>query len=221
MRGRPPGDEPEFLVTDYVTITRDPRTRLVVAIGGDDRAAGILQQSGGFIDAPGPRGPYHRQPHTMRTEDQCLGSTAAALSLLQAGYSVHLDPELNMLSTKDEDRKTAHRYLDQLADRARNATSGHEFAAVLTELVAPHDDVLHRLHNILVSALVTWADRVHGPGRDTDPAQQLINAARSLSRLTRQLEDIRALAARTPTTTPAPSTAQPPSPHPPAVGRHR
>ncbi|MDX3523266.1 hypothetical protein PV725_35800 [Streptomyces scabiei] len=157
----------------------------------------------------------------MPSEEQCHGATAAALALLQAGYSVHLDPELNTLSTKDEDRQTAHRYLDQLADRARNATSGHEMAAVLTELVAPHDGVLHHLHNILATALVTWADRVHGAGRDTDPAQQLIDAARSLSRLTNQLEDVRRLAARTPTATTTPSTAQAASGTPPAVGRHR
>lgn len=45
-------DEPTFFALDYVTITRDPRTQLVVAIGGDPRAAGILQTAGGFHSAP-------------------------------------------------------------------------------------------------------------------------------------------------------------------------
>ncbi|MFL0025918.1 hypothetical protein ACJBCE_23645 [Streptomyces sp. NBUL23] len=33
-------DEPTFFALDDVTITRDPRTQLVVGIGGDARAAG-------------------------------------------------------------------------------------------------------------------------------------------------------------------------------------
>ncbi|MCX5417681.1 hypothetical protein [Streptomyces sp. NBC_00059] len=45
-------DEPTFFALDYVTITRDPRTQLVVAIGGDPRAAGFLQTAGGFHSAP-------------------------------------------------------------------------------------------------------------------------------------------------------------------------
>ncbi|NUS85373.1 MAG: hypothetical protein HOY75_22255 [Streptomyces sp.] len=81
MNGRAQGGEPDFFVLDYITITRDPRTKLVVAIGGDERVAGILQTAGGFIDAPGPRGPYHRQPHTMAVDQQRTGATAAALAL--------------------------------------------------------------------------------------------------------------------------------------------
>lgn len=48
--------EPDFWVLEYVTITKDPRTELVVAIGGTDKAADILQRTGGFLSAPGPRG---------------------------------------------------------------------------------------------------------------------------------------------------------------------
>ncbi|MFC8644481.1 hypothetical protein ACWGNY_20145 [[Kitasatospora] papulosa] len=44
-------DEPTFFALDYVAITRDPRTQLVVAIGGDPRAAGVLQTAGGFHSA--------------------------------------------------------------------------------------------------------------------------------------------------------------------------
>ncbi|MGW3009594.1 hypothetical protein ACWC9R_12260 [Streptomyces sp. NPDC001219] len=83
-------EEPRFFVLEYVTITRDPRTQLVVAIGGDERAAGILQTTGGFISAPGPRGPYHRQPHSLPVDQQRAGATAAAHALLLAGVSVHL-----------------------------------------------------------------------------------------------------------------------------------
>lgn len=40
--------EPRFFVQDYITITKDPRTELVVAIGGNGRAADILQRAGRF-----------------------------------------------------------------------------------------------------------------------------------------------------------------------------
>ncbi|MEU4986801.1 hypothetical protein [Streptomyces sp. NPDC021969] len=50
--------EPDFWVLEYVTITKDPRTGLVVAIGGTDQAADILQRTGGFLSAPGPRGVF-------------------------------------------------------------------------------------------------------------------------------------------------------------------
>ncbi|MCC9705976.1 hypothetical protein E4N62_12355 [Streptomyces sp. MNU76] len=46
--------EPEFWVLEY--ITKDPRTGLVVAIGGTEKAAYILQRTGGFLSAPGPSG---------------------------------------------------------------------------------------------------------------------------------------------------------------------
>lgn len=155
MTNQAPGDEPVFFVDTYATITRDPRTRLAVAIGGDDRAASILQRIGGFIRHPGPRGPYHRQPHVLSAKEQRRGATGAAptLALLQAGYSVHLDPDLNTLDTPDEGRQAAHRYPDQLTERARNADDGPELAAVLTEIVAPGDSVLPRLGDILAGCL--------------------------------------------------------------------
>ncbi|MFE1836499.1 hypothetical protein [Streptomyces sviceus] len=46
-------DEPVFFDLNYVAITHDPRSQLVLAIGGDLRAAGILQTTGGFHSAPG------------------------------------------------------------------------------------------------------------------------------------------------------------------------
>ncbi|WP_405734821.1 hypothetical protein OG607_41160 [Streptomyces sp. NBC_01537] len=88
----PVAEEPQFAVLDYITISRDPRTQLVVAIGGHDRSAGILQTIGGFVSVFGPRGDYHRQPHTMPVDQQRQGATAAAHALLLAGFSVHLDP---------------------------------------------------------------------------------------------------------------------------------
>ncbi|WP_234328279.1 hypothetical protein [Streptomyces sp. NRRL S-37] len=48
--------EPDFWVLEYVTITKDPRTGLVVAIGGTEQAADILQRAGGFVTAPGLAG---------------------------------------------------------------------------------------------------------------------------------------------------------------------
>lgn len=62
--------EPDFWVLEYVTITKGPRTDLVVAIGATDKAADILQRTGGFLSAPGPRGDYHRLPHGLPVEQQ-------------------------------------------------------------------------------------------------------------------------------------------------------
>ncbi|MFM9582512.1 hypothetical protein [Streptomyces caniscabiei] len=219
MTGRAPGGAPEFFVLSYITITRDPRTQLVVAIGGDERAAGILQTAGGFIDAPGPRGPYHRQPHAMAVDEQRTGATAAALALLQAGYSVHLDPALNTLSRRDDDRQAAHRYLDHLTERARNASDGHELASVLTEIVAPDDGVLPRLRDLLVSLWTRWDDRLHDAGHPAAPAEQLIDTVNGLSRHTQRLQDIRNQAARIPAS--APSLGTTAKPVPAAPGRSR
>ncbi|MFE9725950.1 hypothetical protein ACFYQ5_20720 [Streptomyces sp. NPDC005794] len=94
--------EPDFRVREYATITKDPRTDLVVAIGGTDKAADILQQTGGFLSAAA--GAYHRLPHGLPVEQQRLKATTASHALLAAGHSVHLDPALNALSTPNGER---------------------------------------------------------------------------------------------------------------------
>ncbi|MFB8352950.1 hypothetical protein [Streptomyces niveus] len=38
-------EEPDFRVLEYLTVTKDPRPGLVVAIGRTEQAAGILQRS--------------------------------------------------------------------------------------------------------------------------------------------------------------------------------
>ncbi|MEU0651434.1 hypothetical protein ABZ485_04165 [Streptomyces albogriseolus] len=110
--------ETDFWVLEYVTITKDPRSGLVVAIGGTEQAAGILQRTRGFLSTPGPRGTYHRLPHGLPIEQQRLKATTASHALLAAGHSVHLDPTLNMLATPAGERDAALRYLTQLAERA-------------------------------------------------------------------------------------------------------
>ncbi|MEU2781832.1 hypothetical protein [Streptomyces sp. NPDC007110] len=70
--------EPDFWVLEHVTITKGPRTDLVVAIGATDKAADILQRTGGFLSAPGPRGDYHRLPHGLPVEQQRRKATALA-----------------------------------------------------------------------------------------------------------------------------------------------
>ena len=84
--------EPDFWVLEYVTIAKDSRTGLIVAIGGTEQAADILQRTGGFLTSPGPRGDYHRLPHGLPIEQQRLKATTASQALLAAGHSVHLDP---------------------------------------------------------------------------------------------------------------------------------
>ncbi|MFI7560800.1 hypothetical protein ACIBVM_02965 [[Kitasatospora] papulosa] len=74
---------------EYVTITKDPRIDLVLAIGGTDKAADILQRTDGFFSAAA--GAYDGFPHGLPIEQQ-LRATTASHSLRAAGHSVHLDP---------------------------------------------------------------------------------------------------------------------------------
>jgi hypothetical protein len=48
--------EPDFFVLDYITITKDVRTDLVVAIGGTEVAADILQRPEASSTRPDPAG---------------------------------------------------------------------------------------------------------------------------------------------------------------------
>ncbi|MGZ2362103.1 hypothetical protein LRE75_36510 [Streptomyces sp. 372A] len=204
-------DEPTFFALDYVTITRDPRTRLVVAIGGDPRAAGILQTAGGFHSAPSVSRDYHRLPHHMPVEHQRHSATAAAHALLLAGYSVHLDPSLNTLTTPDGDRQAAHRYLDQLAERARAAETDQDVATVLAEIAAPEEGLLPQLVQSLISTWATWGKHRREVGLDEEPADQLMEITSSLSDHARRITQIRNQAARhTPSPSAAPGRAVPP-----------
>ncbi|MGW1974221.1 hypothetical protein [Streptomyces sp. NPDC001889] len=192
------GGEPRFLVLDYVTITQDPRSRLVVAIGGDERAADILQATGHVVSAAVPRGPYHRQPHALPVEEQRQGATAAAHALLLAGFSVHLDPALNILGAPDGDLQAAHRYLQRLTERARATADDRAVAGLLTEIGAPLG-LLPRIGETLRSTWFVWLQRLKDSGQDTTPAEQLMDTTAGLARHTRQ---IRNTAATRPATTP-------------------
>ncbi|MFI0743018.1 hypothetical protein ACH4PU_33845 [Streptomyces sp. NPDC021100] len=208
-------EEPRFSVLGYITITRDRRTQLVVAIGGDDQAAGILQTLGGFVSAPGPRGPYHRQPHDLSLDRQRHGATAAAHGLLLAGFSVHLDPSLNTLSGHDGDRQAALRYLDQLTERARQAADDREIAAVLTEIAAPHEGLLPRIAQTLIATWAPWTQRLETAGKKPDLAEELMNTTSRLSSHAHVIATIRDKAA----TRPVPSASSPVSTALPATSR--
>ncbi|WP_282695202.1 hypothetical protein [Streptomyces sp. CC208A] len=206
-----PAQEPKFLLPDYVTITRDPRTGLVLAIGGDQRAAGILQTTGGFTQHPGPSTHYHRQPVAMPVEQQRIGATAAAHALLVVGYSVYLAPELNVLTTPDGDREAALRYLARLSETARRSKP-HVLAEVMAEIAAPEVGVLPRLRDVLVSVWTSWGNQVPAEPLAGGPVQRLMDITTVLSRKAREIEDLRTQAARTP------SPAPPFGPPPPAAG---
>ncbi|QPP05187.1 hypothetical protein G4Z16_00930 [Streptomyces bathyalis] len=216
--GQDPQPEPQFFVQDYITISRDHRTQLVIALGGNDKAAGILQTTGHFLPAPGPLGTYHRQPHTLPVDEQRRGATAAAQHLLLAGFSVHLDPALDVLSTVDSDRAAAHRYLAQLAGRAAAAADDRGVAEVLTELVAPNDGMLPRTLMTLVSAWAPWTRRLEAAGQEPVLPEGLMNAASSISRQAWQIEQIRNKAATRPSTDAAPHR---PASAPPQADRNR
>jgi hypothetical protein len=202
--GRAREPEPQFFVQDYISISRDHRTDLVIALGGNERTAGILQTAGHFLPAAGPLGTYHRQPHTLPVDEQRQGATAAAQQLLLAGFSVHLDPSLDVLSTVDGDRAAAHRYLAHLATRASAASDDRQVAEVLTDLVAPNDGMLPRMLMALVSAWAPWTRRLEAAGQEPVLPEGLMNAASSISRQTWRIEQIRNKAAARPSIGAAP-----------------
>lgn len=205
--------EPDFWVLEYVTITKDPRTGLVVAIGGTDQAGDILQRAGGFLTAPGPRGDYQRLPHGLPVEQQRLKATTASHALLAAGHSVHLDPALNMLATPDGDRDAALRYLTHLAERASAAEASSAVAEILTEVAAPVHGMLPLTREVIVRAWIA-ASKLHdaAPGVEPEPLAGLGSTADSLSEAARVVLRARNHAARPtqpPTAAPAPARRSP------------
>ncbi|MFJ2876518.1 hypothetical protein [Streptomyces sp. NPDC087298] len=214
--------EPRFFVQDYITITKDPRTELVVAIGGNGRAADILQRAGGFLNAPGAGRDYHRLPHGLAVEQQRLKATAASHALLTAGHSVHLDPELNALATPDGEREAALRYLAQLSERASRAESATEVAEILTAVAGPAEGLLPLTREVVVRTVIACSQHLNSGGEDAEPVSQLANTADSLLRAAHQVLLARNQAARapqkpTPATTPPPAVGQLPAP----TTRHR
>ncbi|MEU3629111.1 hypothetical protein [Streptomyces fradiae] len=209
--------EPEFWVLEYVTITQDPRTGLVVAIGGTERAADILQRSG-FLSAPGPRGDYHRLPQALPFEQQRLKATAAAHALLTVGHSVHLDPALNTLTTPDGEGDTARRYLAQLAERTFAAKTSSEVAEVLTEIAAPVHGLLPLVREVVVGA---WnaAIRQDAHGEEAGPVARLGDTTDSLSHAAYLIRLARDHVAGTPREPAAPSL--PPGPAQSPAARRR
>ncbi|MEU3255949.1 hypothetical protein [Streptomyces sp. NPDC006997] len=210
--------EPDFWVLEYVTITKDPRTGLVVAIGGTEQAADILQRTGGFLTSPGPRGDYHRLPHGLPIEQQRLKATTASHALLAAGHSVHLDPALNMLAAPDGDRDAAVRYLTQLAERVSATETSSEVAEVLTEVAAPVHGLLPLTREVIVRSWIAASD-LHGaaPGEEPEPIARLGSTANSLSEAARVILHARNHAARPaqrPATAPAPTPAAGRAPSP-------
>ncbi|CQR61855.1 hypothetical protein [Streptomyces leeuwenhoekii] len=223
--------EPDFWVLEYITITKDPRTGLVVALGGTQHAAGILQRAGGFLDAPGPRGDYHRLPQGLTAGQQRLQATAASHALLAAGYSVHLDPVLNAFTSPDGDREAALRYLAQLSERAHRAGSSAETAEVLTEIAGPDEGLLPLIRQVVVSAWTTWSQRLDAAAEYVEPAERLGEMSGALSDAADRILLARNHAASAtdqpaPTTPPSPERSAPtrPSPArqpPPAASRRR
>ncbi|MET9866712.1 hypothetical protein ABZZ16_11040 [Streptomyces sp. NPDC006386] len=160
--------EPDFWVLEYVTITKAPCTGLVVAIGGTEKAADILQRTGGFLSAPGPRGDYHRLPHGLPVEQQRLTATTASHALLAAGRSVHLDPALNMLATPDGEREAALRYLARLTEQVAAAETSSQVAEVLTEVAASVHGLLPPAREVIVRASIAASD-LHGASTGEEP----------------------------------------------------
>lgn len=206
--------EPDFWVAEYVTITKDPRTGLVVAIGGTEQTADILQRTGGFLSAPGPRGDYHRLPHSLPIEQQRLKATTASHALLAAGHSVHLDPTLNMLTTPDGERDAALRYLSRLAERASAAENSSAVGEILTEVAAPVHGLLPLTREVIVRAWIAASDlQGAAPGEEPEPIARLSSTASYLSEAARVILHARNHAARPvqpPATAPAPGRAQSP-----------
>jgi hypothetical protein len=209
--------EPDFHVVEYVTITKDTRTGLVLALGGTDQAAGILQRVG-FLDAPGPRGTYHRLSRHLSVQEQRRKATAASQTLLAAGHSVHLDPILNDSAGPDSDREAALRYLVRLSQQASDASNEQERAALLTEIAGPDEGLLPLIGQaVAVACVASFAG-----GTDPRPLRELAGTADVLARVTDQLLRLRNEFARTPAP-PASAVGTPgPAPRLPTMpGDHR
>ncbi|MGW8452484.1 hypothetical protein [Streptomyces niveus] len=201
--------EPGFRVLEYVTLTKDPRTGLVVAIGGTRQVADILQRSG-FLDTDGPRGPYHRLPHGLPIREQRLKATAASHALMSAGHSVYLDPALNAFATADGDREAALRYLAHLAEQAGQATSDPEVAEVLTAVAAPTTGLLPLVREVVLRAWIALSHEADSADGEAEPVAQLGDTTEVLLRTTHRILFARNHAARAPEQ-PA-STKTPPRP---------
>ncbi|MFE1199590.1 hypothetical protein ACFW6E_43955 [Streptomyces olivaceoviridis] len=214
--------EPHFEALEYVTITKDARTGLVVALSGTEQAAGLLQRAG-FLDHPGPRGTYHRLPHGLPAAEQRRKATAASHALLSAGYSVHLDPALNALAVPDGDRDAALRYLVQLPQQATAVSSGNERAALLTEIAGPSEGFLPLIGKAVAVACV-WSlrpDAGRTGGATLEPAAQLGSTADALSRAADQILRVRNDIARAHSRPTAGGRAPSPAPRPtPAAVSH-
>ncbi|EST31641.1 hypothetical protein [Streptomyces niveus] len=199
-------EEPVFRVLEYVTLTKDPRTGLVVAIGGTKQVADILQRSG-FLDTDGPRGPYHRLPHGLPFQEQRLKATAASHALMSVGHSVHLDPALNVLAAPDGDQEAALRYLAGLAERASDATSSREVAEVLTAVAAPTTGLLPLVREVVLAAWITLTPEADTAGTEPEPVAQLADSTEVLLRTAHRILLARNHAARAPERT-APGTTR-------------
>ncbi|MGW2585817.1 hypothetical protein ACWCYZ_31610 [Streptomyces virginiae] len=210
------GGEPDFLVLGYVTITRDPRTQLVVTSRCTPEASGILETVGRFRDG-GVQ--YLRQPHDMPVDQQRHYATAAAQALLLSGFSVYLDPSLNTLATPDGDRAAAHRYLDQLTERASKATDDKQVAEILAEVAAPTEGLLSHLVQTLITTWAAWSQRTEGALSKDDLAMRLMDTTSVLSRGGDEIRHIRNQAAAAKPAAPQPPAPPGPAASPPVRGR--
>ncbi|GAA2624556.1 hypothetical protein GCM10010425_20480 [Streptomyces spororaveus] len=210
------GAEPDFLILDYVTITRDPRTQLVVTSRCTPEAAGILETVGRFR---GSGAHYLRQPHDLPVEQQRHYATAAAQALLFSGFSVFLDPSLNTLATPDGDRAAAHRYLDQLAERASKATDDKQVAEILAEVAAPTERLLSHLVQSLITTWATWSQRTDSTLSKDSLSMRLMDTTSGLSRHGDEIRHIRNQAAAAKPTAPQPPAPPGPAASPPTRGR--
>ncbi|WP_405421519.1 hypothetical protein [Streptomyces erythrochromogenes] len=210
------GGEPDFLILEYVTITRDPRTQLVVSSRCTPETAGILETVGRFRDG-GVQ--YMRQPHDMPVEQQRHYATAAAQALLISGVSVYLDPSLNTLATPNGDRVAAHRYLNQLTERASAATDDKQVAEILAEVAAPTEGLLSHLVQTLITTWVTWSRRTEGPLYQDGLAMRLMDTTSVLSRGGDEIRSIRSQAAAAKPAAPQPPAPPGPAAPPPTRGR--
>lgn len=212
--------EPDFRVLEYVTVTKDPRTGLVVAVGGTEQAADTLQRTG-FVNHPGPRGEYHCLPHGLNDDEQRLKATAASHALLAPGHSVHLDPALNALATPYGDREAALRYLAGLVERASDATSSREVAEVLTAVAAPTAGVLPLVREVVLAAWNALAADTDTVGAEPEPVAQLADSTEGLLRTAHRILLARNHLARAPERTAPGTTATTPVEQPSAPAARR
>ncbi|WP_247248056.1 hypothetical protein [Streptomyces acidiscabies] len=144
---------------------------------------------------PHPLPQQHAEPDEAAETRQAARRTAAPHRQHSGPAPERLQrlprPGLNTLTTRDEDRITAHRHLEHLSGRAAQAADAHSLAGVLADLTTP-DAILERVDDVVLRVRLSGDDRSPLPtGRQEAAVVLLSTALGDISRLAMLVNDAR------------------------------